>query len=161
MPRGGPRAGAGRTPDTSSLSEAVRIEAGAIRTLPKERTGPVPEWPLSEASERELEVWADMWRKPQAIVWEEQLLFRPVAFHVRTSVKAEDPDSKSAILSVLMRQENELLLNYRVLLSAGLRISTNPVQAPTVSASRPAVAKRQVPSSRGRLKASPDVGADR
>ncbi|MFT4281187.1 hypothetical protein [Microbacterium sp.] len=160
MARGGARAGSGRTPDTSSLAEAVRIESGAIRTLPKERVGDLPPWPLSEASERELVVWAEMWRLPQAVIWEEQSSFRQVAMHVRTSVDAETPGAKSAIRGLLLRQENELLLNHRVLLSAGFRISTNQAQAPTVASKKPAAAKRSVPSARGRLRAVENVGPD-
>jgi hypothetical protein len=160
MPRGGARTGAGRPPDPSSLAESLRIEAGAIRTLPKQRTGPTPPWPLSKASARERTVWTQMWKRPQAIVWEEQSSHRQVAMHVRTSVEAEEPGATAAIRGLLLRQENDLLLSHAALLRAGFRISVNPTPAPTVAASTPAAAKRQVPSSRGRLRALPNVGAD-
>lgn len=104
-------------------------------------------------------VWRQMWKLPQAIVWEEQSSHRQVAMHVRTSVEAEENGVTSSMRSLLLRQENALLLSYAALLSAGFRISVNPT-APTVAASTPAAAKRNVPSSRGRLRALPNVGAD-
>lgn len=160
MPRGGARTGAGRPPDPTSLAEALRIESGAIRTLPKVRPGAAPAWPLSKATARERTVWNQMWKRPQAIVWEEQMSHRQVAMHVRTSVEAEEPGATAALRGLLLRQENDLLLSHAALLRAGFRISVNPVPTPTVSASTPAAAKRQVPSARGRLRALPNVGPD-
>ena len=163
MPRGGARTGAGRPPDPSSLAEALRIEGGAIRTLPRARGGNAPAWPLSRASKREQEVWRSLWKKPQAIVWEEQGSERQVAMYVRTSVEAEEPGATAAIRGLLLRQENDLLLSHAALLRAGFRITTNPAAAApaaTVSASTPSAAKRNVPSSRGRLRALPNVGDD-
>ena len=159
MPRGGVRIGAGRPPDPGSLAEAVRIEAGAIRTLPKTRTGATPAWPLSKATPRERSVWNQMWKRPQAIVWEEQMLQRQVGIYVRTSVEAEQPGATAALRGLLLRQENDLLLSHAALLRAGFRISVNPTATPTVSAKTTAAAKRQVPSARGRLRALPDVGS--
>lgn len=160
MPRGGARTGAGRPPDPGSLAEAVRIEAGAIRTLPKTRTGTTPPWPLSKATSREKAVWASMWQRPQAIVWDEQLSHRQVAMYVRTSVEAEQPGATASLRNLLLRQENDLLLSHASLLRAGFRISVNPTASPTVSAKTPSAAKRNVPSARGRLRALPDVGPD-
>lgn len=160
MPRGGARTGAGRPPDPGSLAESIRIEAGAIRTLPKARTGPPPAWPLSKATPRERSVWNQMWKRPQAIVWEEQMLHRQVGIYVRTSVEAEQPGATAALRGLLLRQENDLLLSHASLLRAGFRISVNPTATPTVSAKTTAAAKRQVPSARGRLRLIPDVGPD-
>ncbi|QJU54348.1 hypothetical protein SCB71_14475 [Herbiconiux sp. KACC 21604] len=93
------------------------------------------------------------------MVWEEQSSHRQVAMHVRTSVEAEDAGASASLRSLLLRQENALLLNHQALLSAGFRITTQ-AQAPTVSSSKPAAARRQVPSSRGRLRAVEDVGSE-
>lgn len=160
MPRGGARAGSGPAPDPGSLAEALRIESGAIRTLPKERVGDVPSWPLSDASAREVVVWAEMWRRPQAIVWEEQSSHRQVAMHVRTSVEAEEPGATAAIRGLLLRQENDLLLSHAALLRAGFRISVNPAPSAKAAASSRQAARRSVPSARGRLRAVEDVGGE-
>lgn len=160
VPRGGARTGAGRPPDPSSLAESLRIESGTIRTLPKERSGGVPAWPLSKASARESAVWREMWKRPQAIVWEEQGSHRQVAMYVRTSVEAETPGATAALRGLLLRQENDLLLSHAALLRAGFRISVNPSPSATIASSKPQAARRSVPSSRGRLRAVEDVGPD-
>jgi hypothetical protein len=115
---------------------------------------------LSKATTRETTVWRQMWKKPQAIVWEEQSSHRQVAMYVRTSVEAEEAGASASLRSLLLRQENALLLNHQALLSAGFRITTQQASAPTVSSSKPAAAGRQVPSSRGRLRAVEDVGSE-
>lgn len=160
MPRGGARQGSGPAPDTKSLAEGLRIESGVIRTLPRERAGAAPAWPLSKASARESTVWRQMWKRPQAIVWEEQGSHRQVAMYVRTSVEAEAPGATAALRGLLLRQENDLLLSHASLLRAGFRISVNPSPSPTIASSKPQAARRSVPSSRGRLRAVEDVGPD-
>lgn len=157
MPRGGSRSGAGRPPDTGSLAEAVRLESGAIRTLPRARSGAAPAWPLSKPSARERAVWSQLWKLPQAIVWEELRAERQVAFYVVTSVEAEERGAPAAKRTLLLQQENALLLSHASLLRAGFRISIN--DRPTTSGSAAAPAKRTAaPSSRGRLRAVEDVG---
>lgn len=104
-------------------------------------------------------MWSQMWKKPQAIVWEEQSSQRQVAMYVRTSVEAEEPGATAALRGLLLRQENDLMLSHAALLRGGFRISTNPAPTATVSSSKPSAAKRQVPSARGRLRALPDVGS--
>ena len=129
--------------------------------LPQQREGSAPKWPLSRATDREMTVWREMWTLPQAIVWEEQKSFRQVGMHVRTSVEAEERGATSALRSLLLRQETNLLLVDSALLRAGYRISLRqggPAAAPQVASGRPVVdirARWQVPeSSRGRLRAA-------
>lgn len=106
-------------------------------------------------------MWRRLWKKPQAIVWAEQGAEDRVAIYVRTFVEAEQVGATAAVRSLMLRQESALLLNYQALLSAGFRITTVAQNSQaTVSASKPAAAKRQVPSSRGRLRAVEDVGSE-
>lgn len=158
MPRGGSRPGAGRAPDPGSLAEAARLESGLIRTLARARPGSAPKWPLSKASVRELTVWRELWKKPQAIVWEEQQVERQVAFYVRSSVEAEEVGVAATRRTLLLQQENALLLNPAALLKAGYRISTGNAAAVASAAQSGGPAKRAVPSSRGRLRAVPKDG---
>lgn len=159
MGRGGARIGAGRPPSTTSLNEAVRLEAGAIRTLPKARPGAAPAWPLSKASAREMVVWRRLWKRPQAIVWDEQGSHDEVAMYVRTFVEAEQPDVAATRRTLLLQQMNSLMLTQASLLRAGYRISTN-VAATSSASSAPSTKRRSVPSSRGRLRAVEDVGPE-
>lgn len=150
--------GSGPAPEAGSLREAVRVEAGLIRTLPRERTGRAPAWPLSKASARERAVWTALWKKPVAIVWEEQGSERQVAMYVRTSVEAEEPGATAAIRGLLLRQENDLLLTHAALLRAGFRISTSGGAVAVAPVGSKTEAKRRVlPSARGRLRLVEDV----
>jgi hypothetical protein len=161
MPRGGSRVGSGRTPEVGSLREAARLEGGLTRTLPRVRSGSAPAWPLSKPKPRELVVWRRQWKKPQAIVWEEQGLEDQVAFYVRTYVEGEDFGVAATRRTLLLQQENVLLLNPAALLKAGYRISTNAVQSAAAKSATSAGPRRSaVPSSRGRLRAVEDVGPE-
>lgn len=74
-----------------------RIAQPAMVQLPAEgRSGPVPDFTLPEATDEELALWADLWRLPQACVWEKQGSHREVAQYVRWKVKAESGDLKAA-----------------------------------------------------------------
>jgi hypothetical protein len=159
MPRGGSRVGSGRAPDPSSLREAARLEGGLVRTLPRERSGAAPAWPLAKASARERVVWREEWKRPQAIVWDEQRLHRQVAMYVRTLVEAEEVGVAATRRTLLLQQENALLITTSALLKAGFRISTNAVPTAAAKAATSAGPRRSaVPSSRGRLRAVEDVG---
>jgi len=160
MPRGGSRPGAGRTPEPGSLAEAARLEGGLIKVLPRVRAGDTPTWPLARPSAREKTVWAELWKLPQARVWDEQFMHRQVAMYVRTSVEAEKVGVPAARRTLLLQQENVLLLNPAALLKAGYRISTDDrvlAATGTEQAPPPPVG---IPSARGRLRAVPNVGAD-
>jgi hypothetical protein len=67
------------------------------------RTGPAPEWPLTEASDRELELWAALWAKPQAVAWEVLGQEITVALYVRRLAEVEQPRA-TASLTTLVRQ---------------------------------------------------------
>lgn len=63
---------------------------------------------------------------PQAAIWAAGRQHRQVAMHVRTSVEAEEHGATTSLRSLLLRQENALLLNESALLRAGYRISSRP-----------------------------------
>lgn len=160
----------GPAPDPRSLRELRREREGTIRTLPQVRKGAVPKWPLSRATAREMTVWREVWTLPQAVIWEESKSFRQVGMYVRTSVEAEERGATSAVRSLLLRQETNLLLVDSALLKAGYRISvfsaSTAPQAPVTSVGRPVVdvrgrwqqdrlhAVENLPSSRGRLRST-------
>jgi hypothetical protein len=108
MPSGGARARSGPAPDPNALRRD-RKDDGEWRKLPASgRGGDVPEWPLSSASGRELELWELEWRRPQAVVWEENGQELEVALFVRSVVDAEAPRAPSAART-LVRQQMEAL----------------------------------------------------
>ena len=153
MARGGARPGSGPAPDLGSLREAVRVEAGLIRTLPVARPGQAPAWPLpTRASAAERKLWVELWRKPQAIVWEEQGVERVVARYVRLAIEVESGDVPAAKVKLVIEHERILMLELGSLLKAGFRITSNAPKSVAVSAEVPPSKRAAVPSSRGRLR---------
>lgn len=82
----------GPAPDPNALRRE-RDGDGWI-TLPQEgRDGPIPEWPLTDPSQRELELWAREWSRPQALMWEQNGQELEVALYVRAVKVAENPNA--------------------------------------------------------------------
>lgn len=88
--------------------------------LPAEgREGEVPPWPLPKGksaprNRREAEVWAELWRTPQAVMWERLAWTRTVARYVRFLVQVEAGDVR--IASEVRQMEDRLGLNPLALL---------------------------------------------
>lgn len=51
---------------------------------------------LEQATDAEVELWAELWATPQAVVWEESHSGREVAQYVRWKIQAEQGDLKAA-----------------------------------------------------------------
>jgi len=73
--------------------------------------GRIPEFPLPEARERELELWDELWRTPQAIEWARLNLVREVAYYVRKSIDVEMPGAKSSEMLTLRQSRDSLGLS--------------------------------------------------
>ena len=103
------RAGGNQRTDTLST---------ALRVLPRAgRTGDPPAWPLGGRPSRAiLDAWADLWRLPQAVAWEEQALERLVARYVRTLVRAEAPKAPAAVMAEARQLEDRLGLSSMAML---------------------------------------------
>jgi len=102
MPKGGARTRSGPAPDPNALRR--ERDGDQWRELPAAgRDGELPEWPFPDQSEAERELWSDLWRLPQAVVWEEQLQHLQVALYCRRFVEASAPKSATS-LSTLVKQ---------------------------------------------------------
>lgn len=102
MVSGGARARSGPAPDPSALRR--ERDAGEWTILPAEgREGATPDWPLMDQTLRECELWAILWRKPQALMWERYGQELEVALYVRRFSEAEALES-TVNLSTLVRQ---------------------------------------------------------
>lgn len=132
MPSGGARARSGPPPDPNALRRRPR-DAGEWWTLPADgREGDPPTWPLSRVKKRELEVWTDLWRKPQAVAWEQLGQNYEVAMYVRRLVQAEAPMAMPA-LGTLVRQLGEAL-GLTIPGMARNRWKIGPAAAPAIAA---------------------------
>lgn len=107
MPKGGARARSGPPPDPNALRR--ERDKGEWSLLPAAgRQGDAPVWPLTGHSEREADLWGDLWRKPQALMWERNGQKLEVALLVRNLALVEDPRSP-VNLGTLVRQQMDSL----------------------------------------------------
>ena len=139
MPKGGARATSGPPPDPNALRRDRPSDAAEWVTLPSRREGPTPEWPLSEATSRESELWAEQWSRPQAFMWERNGQQIEVAMFVRALVDAERPGAVVAARTLVRQQMDSLGLSTPGLRSnrwkiAGDEVAARRTQAPRQSA---------------------------
>lgn len=107
MASGGARGRSGPAPDPTALRRDRDGEQWT--TLPATgRKGKAPAWPLARPNKRELEIWADEWKRPQAIMWQKFGQQLEVALYVRTVVAAEKRDAPANVRN-LVRQQQEAL----------------------------------------------------
>lgn len=144
MASGGARARSGPAPDPNSYRsmdrEWVELPPGGFE-------GVVPEFPLPRAVQfsryfedgrrvtepdpdetaavwdAELELWAELWRKPQAAAWDALGLKFQVAAYVRAFLESVRADATSGLKTAVLRMEAELGLNVPGMRSNGWRIA--------------------------------------
>src|SRR5690606_34046733 len=124
-------------------------DAGQWVTLPASgRKGPVPEWPLPAPTERELELWRQMWCKPQALLWERNGQHQEVAMYCRRFAAAEEHGASVALGTLVRQMMDSLLLTIPAMRSARVRIADVDE---TPAEPRKAAAAGRRSSSRARL----------
>lgn len=96
----------GKSPRTDTLATATRV-------LPRAgRPGDPPPWPLGTRPPKAVaDVWANLWRLPQAVVWEEQGSERVVARYTRVLLAAERPKATGVHLQEVRQLEDRLGLS--------------------------------------------------
>lgn len=131
MARGGARNRSGPAADPDSGRSDRR--GFKLTALPAEGYhGDIPEFPLPEASERELAVWESAWRTPQACAWSmpsEAWRVRTVALWVRTTVRCEDPDAPASLMAQLHRFADQIGMTTAGLAEMGWKVAVNEVGA--------------------------------
>lgn len=114
MARGGARAQAGRKPDPDSRGSRYGYnklgKTNGKLLLPKDGyRGEYPEFPLGEPLDRELELWKELWRTPQAAAWAIMPhLQHLVPIYVRQTVRGEEPDVPASVLTAALRIADNL-----------------------------------------------------
>lgn len=82
-------AGSGPAPNPASRRQ-TGAQSSSWLDLPAEGyDGPIPVWPLVLFDERELQVWSEIWRSPQAAAWALNGWTHDVALYVRYLVAGE------------------------------------------------------------------------
>jgi hypothetical protein len=157
MASGGARARSGPAPDPTALRRDR--DAGEWTILPAEgRQGATPEWPLTEQTIREADLWGALWRKPQAIMWERYGQEFEVALYVRRFSEAELMDSR-VNLSTLIRQMADSL----GLTTPGMRANRWRIAVDEVAERREGAGKQQPATrraARDRFKVVPGDGGE-
>lgn len=70
---------------------------------------------IEQATDAETALWADLWKTPQAVIWEESHAGREVAQYVRWKIRAEQGDLKAATEARML--SDRLGLNPKALMS--------------------------------------------
>lgn len=152
MTAGGKRNRAG--PPIDPLSGRSDRRGVTLTALPASYDGPVPEFPLPDASDRELELWEATWKLPQGNAWalpSEVWRTRSVAMWVRMSVRCEAPDVGAPLLGQLHRFADQVGLTTAGLAEMGWRVAVDEVAAQSVARAEPAVRRER------RLRVAGDV----
>lgn len=127
MARGGARNRSG--PPASEDSGRSDRRGYSLESLPAEGfDGDVPDFPLLGATDRELEVWGQAWRTPQACAWSmpsEAWRTRTVAMWVRLTVRCEDAEAPAALLGQLHRFADQIGMTTAGLAEMGWKVAVD------------------------------------
>ena len=155
MASGGARARSGPAPNPDSYrslnKEWVELPAAGY-------SGEIPEFPLPRVSiyweywedkkkvrefdesatksfrEQEIDLWDELWRKPQAAAWASLGLKFQVASYVRAFLESVKADAVSGMKTAVLRMETELGLSVAGMRQNGWRISDGIASAPSTAA---------------------------
>ncbi|WP_037355428.1 hypothetical protein [Amycolatopsis orientalis] len=145
MPRGGARAVSGPPPDPNALRRERPSDAAGWTTLPREpEYQPPPEWPLIQATQREVEFWLDLWQRPQAIMWRQLDQTIEVAMFVRKLCEAEMPKASVELQKVVRQYLDSLGLSVQGMLRNRWRIeeADNSTPSAETKPTRPSAKNR-------------------
>lgn len=124
MPSGG-HVNSGPPPDPGALRRDRKDDQAGWTTLPAAgRSGALPEWPLLGLADRELDLWRDMWARPQAVMWERLGQQIEVAMFVRKLGEAELPKASVELQKVVRQYLDSLGLSVQGMLRNRWRIAT-------------------------------------
>jgi len=148
MGSGGARANPGPAPDPNAARRNRPGDQATWTTLPAEgRAGQAPPFPLLDETVREHDLWRDLWRLPQAVMWERLGQELEVALFVRKLAEAEQPRASVELQKVVRQYLGSLGLSVEGMLRHRWRIEG---AEPLIKPSTTSTPKRR--TSRSRLK---------
>lgn len=164
MASGGARVRSGPAPDPNALRRDRKDDAAWV-TLPAEGfAGEVPEFPLEAIAvydvywedkrrvkeldpdataalkERELSLWADLWRKPQAVMWDRLGLKYEVAAYVRAFIRSTSADGNASDRTAALRMAAEIGLSLPGMHSLRWKFATDELAEKRAEKSVPSAA---------------------
>jgi hypothetical protein len=148
MTSGGARTRSGPAPDPTALRRNRKGDQSSWTVLPSEgRRAAAPIWPAPTQTEREAELWVEMWATPQALIWERDGLRHYVAMFCRLLAEAEVEKASAENRKTVRMMYADLYLTSDSMARARIRIATDEVAAKAAEKTAP---KRK--SSRDRLR---------
>lgn len=160
MPSGGARATSGPPPDPGALSRGRRGDIAGWTTLPAEgRSGRPPRWPLAGQSDREKVLWRELWKRPQAVMWERLDQRYEVALFARNLERAEQVNASVELQKVVRQYLDSLGLSVAGMLRNRWRLA-EPVTAAPAQAATPAAARSSARSRLTVVRRGPDEPGD-
>ena len=111
-----------RIPDPNAFRRDRKDDVAWTVLDPKGKVEPTPIWPLVEPSERELELWESIWKRPQSVLWQQYLQEFEVALYIRRLSEVELRDANASLHTLLIRQMESLLLTTPSMYKAKVRI---------------------------------------
>lgn len=136
MPGPAPKPAAERRHRNKPMANTVLLPAEG-------RKGPIPKWPLRG---RTLQGWADLWRTPQAVMWERQGSELLVARYLVLRNLIQDPDSledvNAAAWSELRQLEDRLGLSPMAMLRLRWEVHHSEISEDTDTAAGVATVTR-------------------
>ena len=147
-------------PDPNALRRDRKDDA-SWTTLPSKVSIALPKWPLVGQSEREVELWNEIWKRPQALLWKQNSQEIEVALYARQLATVELPSvgGGAANHMVLLRQSDSLLLTIPAMYKARVKIAADEIKAKGTKKSSSTGASATVTSMRDRLKVASNGGA--
>jgi hypothetical protein len=116
-------------PDPNALRRDRKDDA-SWTTLPAKVDVKVPAWPLVDQTEREVELWVEIWKRPQALLWKQNSQEVEVALYVRQLASVEKHESGGAAdHAILIRQADNLLLSIPAMYKARVKIAADEIKA--------------------------------
>jgi hypothetical protein len=95
-------------PNPHALRRDRPSDAPWVTLTPRPADAEIPEWPLTAASPREMELWLREWRRPQATEWLKNDEAQAVALFVRLLARAESPTAPVTLIKYVREFRNEL-----------------------------------------------------
>jgi hypothetical protein len=103
--------------------------------------GPIPDWPLHEATAPELERWERLWRSAQAQKWVQMHIETVIARYVRLSLAVEydtrNNAGTAAMITAVTALEDRLGLSPKSLQNLNWKIEEPEQAAPVANIGRP------------------------
>jgi hypothetical protein len=137
MASGGARARSGPAPDPMAARRDRKDDAAWV-TLPAGGfQGEAPAWPFEPDNLDEVDMWARLWRMPQAQEWSALDMGDQVALYVRSYLEAAQPEASAGLRTAVLRMAGELGLTIPGMRMLRWQIADAP-SAPVVPAKKAA-----------------------